>query len=103
MICLKSGIRMTNVSKLDKDMNEARKHSLKRGKFYAIKKNFIIGESKCLSARRSCEKINARVLEQFSNLTSLSLRDNHLRWITDDVDSEKWDLYPSGTGKEGPE
>ena len=50
----------------------AGKHSLKRGKVYAIEKITITGQYKSLSAGRSCGKIDARVFEQFSDLQSLS-------------------------------
>ena len=59
-------------------LNTAGKHSLKRGIFYAIEKNFYHRTVKSLSAGRSCGKIDARVFEQFSDLFSLSLSHTQL-------------------------
>ena len=62
----------------------AGKHSLKRGKVYAIENIFFItGQSKSLRTGSSCGKVGARVFEQFSNLSSLSLRRNQLEVIFD--------------------
>ena len=59
----------------------AGKHSLKRGKFYAIEKNFYYRTVKSLRTRRSCGKIDAAVFKQFWNLSGLSLGHNQLEII----------------------
>ena len=59
----------------------ARKHSLKRGKFYAIEKKFYYRTVKSLRTGRSCGKIDAGVFRQFWNLSGLSLGHNQLEII----------------------
>ena len=59
----------------------AGKHSLKRGKFYAIEKKFYYRTVKSLKTGRSCEKIDAGVFKQFWNLSGLSLGHNQLEII----------------------
>ena len=61
--------------------NAARKHSLKRGKFYAIQKKFYYRTVKSLRTGRSCGKIDAGVFKQFWNLSGLSLGHNQLEII----------------------
>ena len=62
-------------------MGTARKHSLKRGKFYAIEKKFYYRTVKSLRTGRSCGKIDAGVFKQFWNLSGLSLGHNQLETI----------------------
>ena len=59
----------------------AGKHSLKRGKFYAIEKNFYYRTVKSLRTGHSCGKIDAAVFKQFWNLSGLSLGHNQLEII----------------------
>ena len=62
-------------------MYTAGKHSLKRGKFYAIEKIFYHRTVKSLRTGCSCGKIDAEVFEQFWNLSGLSLGHNQLEII----------------------
>ena len=62
----------------------AGKHSLKRGKVYAIEKITITGQYKSSSTERRCAKIDARVFERFSDLFSLSLSHSQLDIINND-------------------
>ena len=64
-----------------KEQQTARKHSLKRGKFYAIEKKFYYRTVKSLRTGRSCGKIDAGVFKQFWNLSGLSLGHNQLEII----------------------
>ena len=59
----------------------AGKHSLKRGKFYAIEKKIYHRTVKSLKTGRSCGKIDAGVFKQFRNLSGLSLGHNQLEII----------------------
>ena len=59
----------------------ARKHSLKRGKFYAIEKIFYYRTVKSLKTGRSCGKMDAEVFKQFWNLSGLSPGHNQLEII----------------------
>ena len=61
--------------------NTARKHSLKRGKFYAIEKKNYYRTVKSLRTGHSCGKIGAGVFKQFWNLSGLSLGHNQLEII----------------------